>query len=160
MPAIPELLHPDGVIFLRAGAGDAIAELCRAATHDVWQRRALERAVCEREAMATTALGCGLAVPHGHVPELDRFVMAVGIAPDGLDWITPPQGERVRLVILIGAPEGRQSGYLRLLSAVVELCSRPELRDALCACDDERAVVRLLADGAPPPDPGSGPPAR
>ena len=143
MPEIAEILRPRHVLFLDGGE-DAIAELCRVVTRNAWQRQALEGAVRLREEMASTALDCGVAVPHGHVPELDRFVMAVAVSPVGLDWQGQPHGTPVRLVILIGAPEGRQGDYLRLLSRVVALCSRDEIRDALCRCSEPAAVIQIL----------------
>lgn len=143
MPEIAELLRPRHVLFLNEEQ-DAIAELCRVMTRDAWQRGALEIAVRQREEMASTALDCGVAVPHGHVPELDRFAMAIAVCPGGRAWPGQPHGKPVRLVVLIGAPEGRQADYLRLLSRVVKLCSRDEIRDAVCRCTDPSQVVDLL----------------
>jgi len=145
VPEIAELLRPRNVLFLEP-SGDAIAELCRRVTRNAWQRQALEDAVRQREEMASTALDCGVAVPHGHVPELKRFVMAVAICPEGLPWSGQPHGKRVRIVVLIGAPEGRQGDYLRLLSQVVKLCSRDAVRDGLCACSGPDEGVALLTD--------------
>ena len=143
MPEIAEILSFRHVLFLE-GEGDAIAELCRVVTRNAWQRQALEAAVRQREEMASTALDCGVAVPHGHVPELDRFVMAVAVCPGGLPWSGQPHGKPVRLVVLIGAPEGRQADYLRLLSRVVKLCSRDETRDAICRCTAPADIVDIL----------------
>ena len=147
MPEIGELLHPRQVLFLPPD-GDVIAELCRVVTRNAWQRQALETAVRQREEMASTALECGVAVPHGHVPELKDFVLAVAVCPGGFDWTGQPQGKSVRVVVLIGSPEGRQTGYLRLLSRVVKVCSRPEIRDGLCRCQNPDEIVALLTTAA------------
>lgn len=143
MPRISEILRPRNVLFLDEDE-DVVAELCRVVTHNAWQREALEVAVRLREEMASTALDCGVAVPHGHVPELDHFAMAIAICPDGVAWPGQPHGKPVRLVVLVGAPEGRQADYLRLLSRVVKLCSRDDIRDAVCRCTDPSQVVDLL----------------
>jgi nitrogen PTS system EIIA component len=147
LPDIAELLHPRHVVLLDRDA-DVIAELCRVVTQNAWQRQALETAVRQREEMASTALDCGVAVPHGHVPELDHFVLAVAVCPAGLDWAGQPHGKPVRLVVLIGAPEGQQTPYLRLLSRVVKLCSRPDVREQLCGSQDPDEIVALLTDAA------------
>ncbi len=144
MPEITQLLQPRHVLFLDGEGADPIAELCRAVTRNAWQREALEAAVRQREEMASTALDCGVAVPHGHVPELDRFVMAIAICPEGWPWTGQPHGKPIRLAVLIGAPEGRQADYLRLLSQVVKLCSRPDIRDAICRCREPDEVIALL----------------
>ncbi len=143
MPDIADLLQPRQVVLLEPG-GDAIAELCRLVTRNAWQRQALETAVRQREEMASAVLDCGVAVPHGHVPELDHFVLAVAVCPEGLGWSGHPRGKSVRVVVLIGAPEGRLTGYLRLLSRVVKVCSRPGIRDGLCRCQNPDEIVALL----------------
>lgn len=142
MPRVTDLLDPAHIVFSAGNKGDIIAALCRTVTTDAWQRQALERAVLEREEMAATALDCGVAVPHGHIPELDEFVLALAVLDDDLDW--DGEGHDVRLVILIGAPEGRQAAYLRLLATIVKLVERAEFRQHLCGCSDADSVVDAI----------------
>ena len=40
----------------------------------------------EREAILSTGIGGGVAVPHAQVPGLGRLVMAVSVHPDGIDY--------------------------------------------------------------------------
>jgi len=141
---IPDLLDPRRVAFFECAEIDPIHELCRLATRSGRVREALERAVRAREEMGCTALDCGVAVPHGHIPELREFVMAVGICPDGLEWLGHPQDRPVRIVILIGAPEDRQSGYLRLLSKIVKLFDQPEICEQIVKCCEPEAVVEQI----------------
>ena len=54
----------------------------------------------------------------------------------------------MRIVILIGAPEGKQSGYLRLLSRIVKLFNQPEIREQILACEDPDAVLEEIRRGA------------
>lgn len=147
MPTIAELLDPRCIAFLDCAAADPIHELCRRAVRGTRRADALERAVRTREEMASTALDCGVAVPHGHIPELDDFVMAVAVCRDGIEWLGHPQDRPVRIVILIGAPEGEQRGYLRLLSSIVKLLNRPEIRDQICDCCEPDEVVEQIRQG-------------
>lgn len=141
---IPELLDPRRVAFFDCTEIDPIHELCRLATRSRRVGAALEDAVRLREEMGNTALDCGVAVPHGHIPELHDFVMALGICHEGLEWPGHPQKHSVRIVILIGAPEGKQSGYLRLLSKIVKLFEQPEIRDQIEECCEPEAVVKEI----------------
>ncbi len=151
MPRVTDLLDPRHIAFLDGDKDAVIASLCRIATADAWQRKALEEAVLLREQMASTALDCGVAVPHAHIPELDRFVMAVGVVRDGLRW--DDRGDTVvRTVVLIGAPEGQQTGYLKLLSTIVKMLESDAVRDhiASCCAPDEVAQA-IIAHMLPPP---------
>ncbi len=154
MPRVTDLLDASCVVFPRGDKEHVIAALCRAATTDAWQRQSLEGAVLEREELAATALDCGVAVPHGHIPELDDFVMAVAILDKELDW--DGEGHGVRVVFLIGAPEGHQTGYLRLLATIVKLVNQGDCPRQLADCRDPRQVVRWIRDHPLSPPQGAG----
>src|SRR5580704_6599439 len=68
-------------------AGSAIEELGAALEQSLGELapRAI-RAVLDREATASTGLGDDVAVPHAVVPGLDRPLVALGLAPHGVDF--------------------------------------------------------------------------
>jgi len=147
MPTIPELLDARRIAFFECSEVDPIPALCKLATRSRRTATALEDAVRARERMACTALDCGVAVPHGHIPELDDFVMSIGVCSDGMPWLGHPQDRPVRIVVLIGAPEGQQAGYLRLLSRIVKVFNQPEVREQIAGCCDPDAVTEEIRRG-------------
>ncbi|MCH9610181.1 MAG: PTS system fructose-specific EIIABC component [Chlamydiales bacterium] len=72
-------------------------------------------AILKREAIVSTGIGMGVAVPHAKLPGYHSFFIAVGIHPKGIAW-DALDGVPVRLIFMIGGPEDQQTKYLQLLS--------------------------------------------
>jgi nitrogen PTS system EIIA component len=62
--------------------------------------------VLGRERQGSTAVGRGLALPHGAVPFVERVVGALARCPGGVPWESV-DGQPVRLVLLTLTPLGR-----------------------------------------------------
>lgn len=96
----------------------------------------------DREALATTYIGNGVAVPHGtkdsvaHVRETGIAVVQV---PEGVDF---GGGNRARLLVGIAA---RGSEHLDLLTAIASICSDDEKLETLIAAPDAASVLAILA---------------
>ena len=102
---------------------------------------ALQQAILSREVMMSTGLGYGIALPHARIATVDNFVVAVGIAPDGIDWGGGLDDDPVRLVVMIAGPDQEQAGYLRLLSTLMKFI-KSEKGKILSAAAVEEVVRR------------------
>ena len=72
--------------------------------------------VMEREKMATTGIGNGIALPHARTDAVSGVLLAAGRSPNGVDFKSV-DGNAAKLVVLIGTP--KSSGlnhYLKLLA--------------------------------------------
>jgi PTS system nitrogen regulatory IIA component len=97
--------------------------------------------LCQRELLGSTAIGHGIAIPHGRAPELDRPRGAL------LRLLAPVEfgaGNQVDLVFAIAVPEHYTHQHLMLLSELAELFSDAQVRDALRATDDEHMLKHIL----------------
>jgi mannitol/fructose-specific phosphotransferase system IIA component (Ntr-type) len=72
-----------------------------------------------RERLGATALGHGIAVPHGRSLAVRRLVAGFARPAGGVSW-EAPDGQPVRLVFLVLAPPPEPSGYLPFLGRLVE----------------------------------------
>lgn len=97
----------------------------------------------EREALGSTGLGQGIAIPHGRVPGLREAVGAfVRVNPPmGFD---APDGQPVSLVFVLLVPERATELHLQILSELVQMFSDRSLRDQLASNTDAQAVHRML----------------
>ena len=96
-------------------------------------------ALAKREAEGSTAYGGSIAIPHARMEEIDDFVIAVAVAPRGVDFAAV-DGKRVRIFFLIIGPADRPQDYLKLLAAVSRLLVNTRLRkELLHAATDETA---------------------
>lgn len=96
----------------------------------------------ERESLATTYVGNGVAVPHGTKDSLG-WINETGIAvvqvPEGVDF---SNGNRARLLVGIAA---KGSEHLDLLTAIASVCSDDEKLERLILAPDAEAVLAELA---------------
>ncbi len=100
-----------------------------------------------REALGSTAVGEGCAVPHGRVDDLDRIVGAFGRSRHGVEF-RAGDGRPVHLFIALLAPARTPASYLNVLALVSRSLKDPATRQALLDAQDAPGVYRVL-DGMP-----------
>lgn len=97
----------------------------------------------------STALGHGLAVPHGRIAGLERPVVAVGLLPHGVSF-DARDGQPARLVIMILTPLDAVQAQLELLADVARTFARPQLvGQAVEAATFTRFLALLNTEGGP-----------
>ena len=99
--------------------------------------------VLRREQQGGTAIGRGLAIPHARTRTLERVVMAMARLRPGVDF-GAEDGEPVRLVFLLGAPEDKAGEYLKVLGKLSRLLKENGLRKELLKAATPEAVLELL----------------
>ncbi|AAM37819.1 PTS transporter subunit EIIA [Xanthomonas citri pv. citri] len=102
--------------------------------------------LCEREALGSTAIGHGIAIPHGRCPNLTE--------PRGallrLDTPVPfGSDEPVDLVFAMAVPAHYTHQHLMLLSELAERFSDADFRRNLRTAPNADALMALLADVPP-----------
>jgi PTS system nitrogen regulatory IIA component len=126
----------------KAEALDELIDLIAAAP-EVHDRNALWRAIHDRESIMSTGIGVQIAVPHAKLVSVDDFVIAVGIAPRGIEW-DAIDGKPVAMVVMIAGPDHRQEDYLRILSRVVLLLKNPKNRQKLVATESPDEIAQFF----------------
>ncbi len=110
----------------------------------VRDRDMLTDAVFKREAIMSTGIGLGLAVPHVRIASVSELVMAIGISHAGITDYAALDDKPVHVVFLIAAPEGQHVEYLKLLSAISSRAK--SLGGRLLDCADAGELYALLTD--------------
>jgi PTS system nitrogen regulatory IIA component len=103
----------------------------------------LQAALAEREALAPTALGHGIAIPHGVHPGLRRVVAVLGRSRAGLDFAAP-DGEPVRLFVALLRPPDAANAHLKALARVSRVLVDAHRRTALLDAVDADAMARAF----------------
>jgi mannitol/fructose-specific phosphotransferase system IIA component (Ntr-type) len=146
---IIELLQEDRVkVFLdQRGKDGVLGELVDLAMagRPEGERAAALRAVYEREAVASTGIGHGVAVPHAKIPNGDGLLVAFGLArePVSFDAI---DGEPVRLFFLVLCPQGEAGLQLRFLARLSRLMHNESLRGRLVECSGASEALDALRE--------------
>lgn len=71
----------------------------------------------DRESLGSTGFGKGIAIPHCRLESVTDFVVGIITIPSGVDF-EALDGEKVKLIIFIIAPEAQPNKHLKLLSAI------------------------------------------
>jgi len=113
--------------------------------------------VLERELLAGTGVGEGVAFPHAEVEGLEQPALAFARLAHGLDF-DAPDGAPARLVFLLLTPPRHYDRELQILSGLARLLTRAEVRRGLLQAPDTAAVFATI-DLADQPLPGAAVPA-
>jgi len=100
-------------------------------------------AVMKREALSSTGLGSGVAIPHGRVEGLVRPAAALGRSTEGLDFRSL-DGKPVHLVFLILSPPHDEGAHLHILEKISSLFLSDYLRDRLTTAATPEEILEVL----------------
>lgn len=148
---IGDLLADDGVVLRGASSkrqalhlvADVAAEALGLTTE-----RVLE-ALLEREALGSTGLGSGVAVPHARVPGLTR-VTGVFVRLDAPVAYGSVDDQPVDLMFALFAPPAAGAEHLRALAAVSRALRSSEMRERLRQAHTADAIRALFVRDAAP----------
>src|SRR5476649_562729 len=127
------------------GKKQAIQELAaRAAELTGQSERAILEILLQREKLGSTAVGNGIAIPHGKLPKLARLFGLFARLDRPIDF-EALDGQPVDLVFLLLAPEGAGADHLKALARVARLLRDPDIAPKLRQSRDSDALYSVLA---------------
>ncbi len=131
---LSELLNPNAVSLRLAAQNkrEALVELVGVleAAHGFNSQGEILDRVLRREAMMTTGIGNGVAIPHGKARSVDRMAAACAVVPEGLDF-EAEDGQPVYLVVLFVSPESATTLHVRVLANLSRLLKEESVRKSL-----------------------------
>ena len=99
----------------------------------------------EREALGSTGIGEGVAIPHGKVPGIDRLVAAFGRSQGGVQFASL-DGKPARLFFLVVAPENSAGMHLKALARISRLLKDERFRRKLLAAEGADGLLQVLRE--------------
>jgi mannitol/fructose-specific phosphotransferase system IIA component (Ntr-type) len=144
---LSELLNPQSVTTrLKARTKrEAVAELVELleSAHGLASQGEILDRVLRREAMMSTGIGNGIAIPHGKARLVDRLVAACGVAPEGIEYESV-DGEPATLFVLLVAPESGGALHVKVLANISRLLKEETVRRALRESANPEAFLAAL----------------
>jgi nitrogen PTS system EIIA component len=123
----------------------ALHELAaRAAALSGQNERTIFEILLQREKLGSTAVGNGIAIPHGKMATLNRLFGLFARLDRPVDF-EALDGQPVDLIFLLLAPEGAGADHLKALARVARLFRDPGIADKLRASHDAEALYAVLA---------------
>lgn len=102
-------------------------------------------AVLEREAVLSTGIGHGIAIPHAKTPGVAGLSLVCGSTPTGIAF-DALDGEPVRLFFLLIGPESAAGEHVKALSRIARLVRRQSVRDELLAAASPAEFHRVMVE--------------
>lgn len=140
-------IEQNHIVLIRGGTSkhEALNALIDAvAQHPaITDNETFRRAVHEREAIMSTGIGGGIAIPHVRIKEVTTPILGVGIARKGLEYGTL-DNKPVKILVLFATPEGSDKEYLGLLAQVMLALRDRKFFDDLVACRNSAEAYKLL----------------
>ena len=144
---LADLVAPNAILpALRVnGKKQALQELAaKAAALTGQNERSIFEILLQREKLGSTAVGNGIAIPHGKMAKLNRLFGLFARLDRPIDF-EALDGQSVDLVFLLLAPEAAGADHLKALARVARLLRDPEMARKLRDCRDAEAMYAVLA---------------
>ena len=146
---VKNILAPNRVIFIsQTSRHDALVELANTLSSAPQVKRSdeLVSEILKREALMSTAIGRGIAIPHVRLSSVTDLVMAVGVCKTPVTDFQPIDDMPVSLLFMIAAAYNQHSYYLQTLSYFSAKLKKKELRDGLLNAATTDEVYKLLIE--------------
>jgi mannitol/fructose-specific phosphotransferase system IIA component (Ntr-type) len=103
------------------------------------------RVIRDREAVLSTGIGEGVAIPHGKSAASPDLSLAAGVTRVPLEY-DALDGEPVQLLFLLVGPEAAAGAHIKALSRISRLVRQPEVRARLLEAGDGAAFLEALRE--------------
>jgi len=146
---LAELLHIERVrVGLESSSKDAallaVASLLTM-PEDAANVESVYEVLVERERLASTGVGSGVAIPHGRCDDFDELRAAVAVCPGGVDF-EAVDGLPVQIIVAIIGPRSMPQKHLAALAGVSRVLRDESKRAELISASDDAHAYRALAE--------------
>jgi len=106
----------------------------------------LLKVLTAREAMQSTGIGQGVAIPHGKLPFLNHIVASFARSVKGVNFDSI-DGQPTNLFFLLVIPEGSAGYQLKLLARVARFFRDAKFRENISTAKNLKDVFQAFEDG-------------
>ena len=99
----------------------------------------------EREGISSTAIGEGVAIPHGKLPGLEKILGVFARSSKGVDFSSLDGGPTHLFFVLI-APEGAAADHLKALARISRVLKDEAFRRRLMAAKTNQELFTLISE--------------
>jgi len=103
------------------------------------------KAILQREALGTTAIGRGVAVPHARIDGLAQTVVALGLSRSGVEFNALDKAAVSIVFLVVGSTAGSDQ-YIDTMRSVSLLIQKDDFRRFLARARTAGEVVELVAE--------------
>ena len=116
-----------------------------ASCHSELDKQKVLEVLRERERISTTAIGEGVAIPHGKLPGVDRVLAVFARSPEGVDFASL-DGAPTHLFFALIAPENAAADHLKALARISRLLKDDVFRQRLMQAKNGQELYHIIAE--------------
>ena len=103
------------------------------------------KVLLDRERISTTAIGEGVAIPHGKLSGVEHVLGVFARSPDGIDFASL-DGAPTHLFFVLVAPENAAADHLKALARISRLLKDEEFRHRLMRGQSAHELFTIILE--------------
>lgn len=103
------------------------------------------KVLLNREALGSTGIGQGVAIPHGKCEYVKELVGAFGVSKKGISFDSL-DGEPAHIFFLLLAPVESSGPHLKALARISKLLKDKYFRDSLKNAENEKVLLKIIKE--------------
>lgn len=103
------------------------------------------KALLNREALGSTGIGQGVAIPHGKCEHVKELVGAFGVSKRGINFDSL-DGESAYIFFLLLAPIESSGPHLKALARISKLLKDKYFRESLKNVGNEKSLLKIIKE--------------
>ncbi len=112
---------------------------------NIESKEAIKKALLEREAIGSTGIGKGIAIPHAKTEAASSLTVGVGISKEKIDFASLDD-EGTKLFFVFASPLKDNQIYLKVLARISRLIRSEAFRNKLINCSTPKEVINCIAE--------------
>ncbi|MFB3908933.1 MAG: PTS sugar transporter subunit IIA [Candidatus Eisenbacteria bacterium] len=100
-----------------------------------------------RESLGSTAIGDGVAIPHGRTLAISNIKVLFARHLKGVDFEAPDEKPVHLFFMIVAPPQDRNNEYLPLLGSIAQLVKEPAVREELMKVETFSDLREVLEGG-------------
>jgi PTS system nitrogen regulatory IIA component len=116
-----------------------------ASAHPPLDKNRVLQVLLDRERISTTAIGEGVAIPHGKLPGVDRVIGVFARSLEGVDFASL-DGAPTHLFFVLIAPENAAADHLKALARISRLLKDEIFRRHLMEAKTSQEIFQTIAE--------------
>lgn len=123
---------------------EKLMDLIAEKTDKVTNKELFLEKINKREEIGTTGIGREIVIPHARCESLTDIIIAIAVLDTAIEFNTP-DGEKAKVIILVGAPTEKNSEYLKLLSSISRAFRNSEFRESVKLAKEKTELLEILS---------------
>jgi PTS system nitrogen regulatory IIA component len=106
-------------------------------------KKAILKALVDRENLGSTGIGQGIAIPHGKTDKVNELLAFLGVSRKGVNF-DALDGEPVYIFFLLIAPKESAGPHLKALARISRLLRDSHICQLITRAKDPEEIYRLI----------------